>query len=382
MLSMAGCIQEGMEDEAISNLSDAELIAEVARLACGEREATVRLLVHLAELETRRLHLAAGFPSLFAYCTDQLRFSEDAAYNRVQAARAARRYPKILDLLADGSLSVTTVRLLSRHLTDENHASLVAAASGKSKREVEEMLARAFPQPDAPALVRRLPVVTQPAISPAGVAAPLVMPPAVTSAAPVNSGTSSLVPPPPLRPVQRPVVSPVAADRYRFTFTGGASTRQKLTRAQDLLRHTIPDGDVAAIFDRALTSLLQDLERKKCAATDRPVPSRGVGKGSRHIPAEVKRAVWVRDGGCCAFMGPGGRRCRSRAFLEYHHLKPYEECGEATVENIQLRCRAHNGYEAHLYYGEVKGLAERLPVPERPAKLRVEATGTVLSTGP
>jgi 5-methylcytosine-specific restriction endonuclease McrA len=138
---------------------------------------------------------------------------------------------------------------------------------------------------------------------------------------------------------------------------------------------------VATIFDRALTTLLDDLERKKCAATERPRRRRGGGKGSRHIPSAVKRAVWARDGGCCAFVGQGGRRCGSRAFLEYHHVKPYEEGGEATVENIQLRCRAHNGYEAQLYYGEVKAIAERLAVPERPAARRTTFPGAVFPSG-
>jgi 5-methylcytosine-specific restriction endonuclease McrA len=183
-------------------------------------------------------------------------------------------------------------------------------------------------------------------------------------------------------PLVRPVVRPLAADRYRITFTASASTREKLRQAQDLLRHTIPDGDVAAIFDRALTTLLEDVVRTKLAATSHPRTQPAAGKTSRHIPAAVKRAVWARDGGCCAFFGQGGRRCRSHAFLEYHHVKPYEEGGEATVENIQLRCRAHNGYEAHLYYGEVKRLGERLAVPERPAPGSSAARGGVPATGP
>ena len=51
-------------------------------------------------------------------------------------------------------------------------------------------------------------------------------------------------------------------------------THDKLRRVQDLLRHSIPDGDPAAIFDRALTLLLSDLERAKLAATARPRTSR------------------------------------------------------------------------------------------------------------
>ena len=70
----------------------------------------------------------------------------------------------------------------------------------------------------------------------------------------------------------------------------------------------------------------------------------------RHIPAAVKRAVWKQDGGRCAFVSSHGR-CSSHAFLEYHHLKPFADGGEAIVENIELRCRAHNAYEATLAFG-------------------------------
>ena len=55
----------------------------------------------------------------------------------------------------------------------------------------------------------------------------------------------------------------------------------------------------------------------------------------------VKHAVWKRDGGQCTYVGENGHRCTSRKFLEFHHVVPYAMGGEATVENIQLRCRAH-----------------------------------------
>ena len=71
---------------------------------------------------------------------------------------------------------------------------------------------------------------------------------------------------------------------------------------------------------------------------------------SRHIPAAVRREVWRRDDGRCAFVGRRGR-CRETAFLEFHHVEPYATGGGASVANIQLRCRAHNAYEARLFFG-------------------------------
>src|SRR6478736_938860 len=139
------------------SLTNAELSAEVARLAVGEREATVALIVHLAEFDARRLYEGAGFHSLFDYGQTVLHLSEDAIYNRMEAARAARDYPAVVDMLWAGTLSPTTARMLRRHLTPENHRELLAAAAGLGKRGVEHLLAWWFPEPDVAPSVRKLP---------------------------------------------------------------------------------------------------------------------------------------------------------------------------------------------------------------------------------
>ena len=133
-------------------------------------------------------------------------------------------------------------------------------------------------------------------------------------------------------------MTPLAPERYKVQFTVSRETHDKLRRAHDLLRHAIPNGDPAAIFDRALTLLLADLERTRLAATTNPRVGRARPAGSRHIPAAVKREVWKRDGGQCAFVGVSGR-CAERGFLEFHHVRPYADGGATVVENLELRCR-------------------------------------------
>ena len=160
------------------------------------------------------------------------------------------------------------------------------------------------------------------------------------------------------------VVAPLAPDRYQVTFTVNRETRDKLRRLQDLLRHAIPTGDPAQIFDRALTLLLKEETRKKCSATSKPRKSRGVAPHSRHIPAEVNRGAHARDDGSCAFVGKGGRRCGERAFIQRHHVKPYGALGEATLDNIELRCRRHNQYEADLFYRPLRAADDRREVRE------------------
>src|SRR4029078_5294952 len=146
----------------LDRIDDHALTVELVRLAGCERESTAARVAHLAEFDARRLYEGEGFPSIFKYCTTVLQLSEDAAYNRIQAARAARRFPDILERWAAGGLSVPTTRLLAPHLTAENHDSLLAAADGKGKHDVEHLLATWFPQPDVAPTVRRVPTRAAP----------------------------------------------------------------------------------------------------------------------------------------------------------------------------------------------------------------------------
>jgi hypothetical protein len=277
----------------LSDLPDADLVAEVGRRAARERQATADLIRVLIEFDRRRLYLGEGHSSLFAYCTSVLHYSEHGAFNRIEVARAAARWPQLLTCLEDGSLHLAGARLLAPHLTAENIDMALATARHKSKREIEEVAA--------------------------GLA-------------------------------RRAVLVAVAAEQYRLHLTISRATRDKLRQIQALLSHQLPDGNPAVIFDHALELLLNELERQRLAATDHPRPARSQRPRSRHIPAAVKREVWKRDEGRCGFVGRQGR-CAEKNLLEYHHVVPHAAGGPPTAANIELRCRAHNAYEAETYFG-------------------------------
>ncbi|HSD65390.1 MAG TPA: hypothetical protein VLF95_01745, partial [Vicinamibacteria bacterium] len=272
--------------ESLRRLTDAELVARVEDLAGRERDATALLVAHLAELDTRDVYLRAGYSSLFTYCRDALALSEHEAFNRIDVARAARRFPVILELLAAGAVNLTTVRLLGPHLTPDNHRSVLESARGKRRAEVEEIVARLAPFPEAPSFVRKLPV-PRPAPPPPeyrGPAGQVVPPPPPLASPPTRC------PPTGSRPADHQPsgeVTPLAPDRYKLQCTIDGSTLEKLRLAKDMLRHAIPSGDDAAILDRAFTALLADLARGRFAAVENPQPPRGTAPGSRHVPAEV-----------------------------------------------------------------------------------------------
>jgi 5-methylcytosine-specific restriction endonuclease McrA len=112
-----------------------------------------------------------------------------------------------------------------------------------------------------------------------------------------------------------------------------------------LLRHSIPNGDPATVIDRALTVLVKQLERTRFANSATPRSAATATPNSRYVPANVKRLVWKRDGGRCAFCGEQGR-CTETEFLEFHHIVPYAAGGPTSVDNLALRCRSHNAYES------------------------------------
>jgi len=142
--------------------------------------------------------------------------------------------------------------------------------------------------------------------------------------------------------------------------TIGQDARDKLAELQNLLSHQIPDGDPAAVVERALDVLLRETKKKKAALTDKPrVRRKNAGRRTRAIPAQIQREVFGRDEGRCAFVDGEGRRCESAWQLEFHHCVPYGRDGPHTTDNIELRCRAHNQFEAELEYGRELMAARR-----------------------
>jgi hypothetical protein len=335
-----------------TRLSDQDLLSRLQLLAGKEREAIVDLVAHLAALDTRpAVYAAEGYGSLFSYCTQALRLSEDATCNRIEAARACRRFPVILDLLCSGALSLTAVRLVGRHLTPANHEAVLARAKGRSRQQIEVLLAELAPRPDVPASVRLLPTPTAP---PLATATPADPDGRGTTAPTAAVGLSPAV----LVPAPRAIVQATAPQRYRVQFTIGQEAHDKLLRLQALLRREIPSGDPGVLFERALTLLLEKVEKRKLGAVRKPRARAVIRPGtdrppsqSREVPREVKRVVWRRDAGQCAYVAARGRRCSEKTFLEFHHIEPHAFQGPPTIENIALRCWRHNQYEAELIFG-------------------------------
>ena len=343
-----------MNHYSLTHVPDPVLLRDLRSLLARERATTAELLAHLAEVDARHLYAAAGYPSMFAWCVEELHLSEDSACKRIRAARAARQFPALFAMLADGRLHLSAIVMLAPCLTPGNAEEFLAAATHRSKAGIEQLLAERFPRPDLPARIEAL--AAAPTID-------LSAPGRTNDSAPcdlLNMGQIDRLSAPGRMKFTgdkqspetvRPGVAPLAPGRYGLQFTVGQGTYEKLHQAQALLGHAVPSGELAEVFDRALDALIARLEQRKFAATTHSRPRHQSSANPRHIPAEVRRAVWKRDGGRCTYVSAAGHRCEARDRLEFDHIEPVARGGRASVNGVRIRCRAHNQYAAECAFG-------------------------------
>jgi hypothetical protein len=312
-----------------THLPDSALVRTLKSHLATERTSTAELLADLAEVDERRLYAPAGYESMFAWCEGELHLSEDAAYKRLRAARTARDYPAILEMIADGRLHLAAVLLVAPHLTGENAPDLLAAATHRSKRAIEQLLAERFPQPDLVSAVEPLAAAAQLAPGPVRELS--------TRCGAENS-----------EPAACASALPLAPQRFGIQLTVEQETYDLLCHVQSLLGNHAPTAELPRVFQLALTALASQLERRKLATS---------GSGRRRIARAVKHAVWTRDGAQCTYVsgvpaaGGSGHRCAARAHLELDHIEPVARGGTSTVDNLRLRCRAHNQLAADAALG-------------------------------
>jgi len=318
----------------LTELSDAQLLDSLKSLVGQGRSLLARLLAHLVEVEERRLHLDVACPSIIQSCMHRLGMSEDEACRRIHAARLAHRFPDLLVRIERGELTLSTVGLLRDILTESNYAEVVEAAAGKTKAQVQALLAKLSPKPDVPAAI--IPVPMQAAI-------PALVSAAGPTAVPAATGA--------------PQLAPLSETRHRVQFTASDELRKKLERAQDLMRHANADGDLAVVVERAVDLLIEKLEKQRLGKTSRPreAPVGSAGRVVREaagVSRATRRAVFERDGARCTFTDAEGHRCPATTWLELDHIDPRARGGSDDLANLRVRCRAHNQLYAEQVFGK------------------------------
>ena len=377
----------------LAELSDGELLATTQRLAGTSNQIFAVLLEHLAEVDARGVHRTRACSSLYTYCIYELRFSEDAAARRSAAAKLVRRFPAILGAVAAGEIHLTGLLMLGPHLTEDNHAEVLGRAKFRTKKEIAKLVRQLAPLPAVPDRVEPL------GQAPLGTPRDATWAEFVESLCPpvrelpegdrpsswvdqafgadvsktVEQGTLAIEMAAPARGEDAPAL-------YEMHFTTTAEHAELLERARALLSHRSPKVGLGDLHLQAMRLLVETLEKQrygskgdagdteaKAAETEAAeteaaeteaaeaeatlAPDSEPRRRDRYIPAGVRRAVFERDECRCAYIDDRGVRCRETHRLEIHHREPFARGGPPHLENLCLRCQAHNALAAEQDFG-------------------------------
>ncbi|MEK7790755.1 MAG: HNH endonuclease signature motif containing protein, partial [Deltaproteobacteria bacterium] len=318
----------------------------------------------------RRLYAKEGYSSLFNYLRERFHYSESSAYRRIQAAKMTLIFPEVLGLIEKGKVNLTTLSLIEPHVSKENVGAIVAQVIAKSKRETEAILDSQFltQRETVRDKIRRLPVFedkrrveaigqekSPPPVRGGEFLLPLAntTPKSQTAQIYTASGGSNF---------EESKTELVARRRVKIEFCADEGLAGKIERAKEILRHKFPEGKFEDIFNQALEDMLEKRDpMRKVERLEKRKSENGLRCGSepeksekflsRYIPQEIKRKVWERDGGQCAYESPNGKRCNEKGFLQLDHVEPFALGGKSTEENLRILCAQHNRWRAQTTFG-------------------------------
>jgi hypothetical protein len=274
------------------HLSDDALLAELTALCVAGRRNDARILVFLIQVEERRLYLLRACSSMYDFCRRKLGLSDGQACRRIAAARLVKRFPFILPLVARGEVHLCTLAQIRPFATGDNVHALIADTMGKTRDQVDRVLAHRF------GLVRR-------------------------------------------------------EWLSRGVLVIDEELEVLMQRGFELASHAVPDGDRLKLAKRAFRTFIEEEEKKRRAATERPRP--GPAKPTKTIPRASTRAMFERHGEqCCYVDATTGERCPSRVYIQRDHRRMRVHGGTHDPENLQPMCGPHNRFLAALALGRTR----------------------------
>ncbi len=316
----------------LGRISDQELINGLKDRVRAERAALVELLRYLEEVEIRELHLARGFPSLFAFCVDDLGYSEGEAHVRIQAMRLTRAVPEVRAKISTGELTLTVAAKaqncfrraakMDQRVARERKLEVINSLLNIPSRDAERKLVSVFPEAGLP----------------------------------------------------KEFMKPISEEMTRIEFNVNRAQLAKFEKLKGLLAHKNFEGKWDKLFENLADIALAKFakrngefipEKEPADGGDSSLPSNSVAKSdaplleapqvkprqsrSRYIPDGVRKFVWQRDQGRCKYVDPvTGKRCLSTHAVQFDHIVPFSMGGETVSTNLQLLCSFHNKWRTDL----------------------------------
>ncbi len=299
----------------LNELSNTELVAELKALVETERDASLKVIEHLRELDDRKLYRDLGFSSLFAYCTGELQYSEAAAHRRITAARYSKEHPEVLNMLRAKELNLSTLCVIAPVINQENKTELLMSSKAKPKAFVEKLASQYKPIESKPDRIKF-----------------------VTIARKETSENMDLFAQ--SEHEHKNYFRSGSASKVSFSFQADEEFLNKFNRTKELLSGKYPKGACCEeLFSEALEVFL-----------DRHCPVRRAEK----MPARValRKQVFLKDNCQCSYVSPDGKRCMCKNNLEVDHILPRAKGGKNELSNLRLLCSAHNKLMAERHLGK------------------------------
>lgn len=288
------------------------VVSKLHHLRYREHACTVEVIEQLVVCYRERAYLEHGCSSIFDFLVEELNYSNAAASRRYRAMKVARRFPQVLDMLRDHRVSLCTLAQAEGLLNEvSDPEELLDRISGKSRREVEKIVAHERPVPRKP----------RESVKPVAVKSP---------EDPLFAAPSE------------PVES-----RVSVRTTLKEADFEDLERARAIISRKKPGATVEDVLVELTRFYLKQKAPKERAKKERKAP-----RTSRHIPRPIRDEVMLRDGQRCTSFGKNGRRCTARNNLQIDHIKPYALGGTHEPENLRVLCAAHNRHEARKIFGD------------------------------
>ncbi|HEY1079997.1 MAG TPA: HNH endonuclease [Bdellovibrio sp.] len=310
---------------SLNNISNAELISRIEKLARTERKITHLILLHVAEIEDRKLYAELGYDSIYTYLTRGLGYSEGAAHRRVQSARLLKKTPEISQRIEDGSLNLSQLAQVQKCLKEHNNSdkgisyeatlNILEKLENKNNFETEKVLALAFDRP-------------------------------------VQTFES---------------VKPQQDDSVRLQITLTKEQFAELEQAKSLLSHICHEGHWADVIG-ALAKIYNDKKLKgRIKGGTSAVPKNNSNnpqvlasqstqsasateskRPRKYISVHLKRNLLRKANNCCVYINPiTNLRCNSKYKLQIDHIQAWSKGGTDHPSNLAVLCQAHNLFKSY-----------------------------------
>jgi 5-methylcytosine-specific restriction endonuclease McrA len=291
-------------------INDENLILNLKGLVKNEKALTHRILEYLREVENRKLFLARGYSSLYAFCTEALGYTEQESMIRIQAMRLVKTMPAVESKIKSGEISLSVAAQLQTSFRKENRR---RAENGQPMLSFEEK-------------TQTLQLVEK------------------TSVRESQKKLAAVFPETRVKPDR---IAPVSESQVRLEFVASKELADKLERLKGLLAHKNFDGNMGKLIELMADLALEKLTPK---TPDFDIPQQRAqtvkSKSSRYISVQAKRSVWHQAQGRCQFKDPVTlKKCDSNHGLQYDHIHAFSKGGPSTSNNLQLLCAAHNGFK-------------------------------------